>query len=374
MMEYSNIRIVPFSYIQVKTYISVHGQPDASDKGYVSAHYNVHLKEFKYPRLVRINIMLASAFLNILTPIVLAKIFSQYYSKLRANASTEEFTECLYRATASTTFLCNIAYTAISIWNHSDNDPAITACVIHLSKHPCTIPSGSSAYQDEVNTLLAKVIIIPFAIFVELLLSIYIARHHFVLIPRCDQRCHSLKFYLLQAVHVLALWNILITIQLASLTAIPLIVLLLAHPQVVVLYFIYLLMAPVTLTIIVAYVLYWCQQSRRGRVCCNVRYCGKIFVQFVVIVAILGLIVTLLAVYELMLLVQAHIETGVKGIVLSLLPSFPLSALGWYLKRRSQRRAATDGGHVELITEEQRPSNVVQTNNDGNTDESLLPL
>ena len=106
----------------------------------------------------------------------------------------------------------------------------------------------------------------------------------------------------------------------------------------------------------------------------NVRYCGKIFVQFVVIVAILGLIVTLLAVYELMLLVQAHIETGVKGIVLSLLPSFPLSALGWYLKRRYQRRAATDGGHVELITEEQRSSNVIQTNNDGNTDESLLPL
>ena len=159
-------------------------------------------------------------------------------------------------------------------------------------------------------------------------------------------------------------------------TAIPLIVLLLAHPQVVIFYFMYLLMAPVALTIIVAYVLYWCQQSRRGRVCCNVRYCGKISVQFVVILAILGLIITLFAVYELMLLVQAHIETGIKGIVLSLLPSFPLSALGWYLKRRYQRRAATDldEGYAELITEEQRPSNVIQTNNDGNTDESLLPL
>ena len=187
MMEYSNIRIVTLSYIQVKTYISVHGQPDASDKGYVSARYNVHLKEHKYSWLIRINIMLASAFLNILTPIVLAKLFSQYYSKLRANTSSEEFTECLYRATAFTTFLCNVTYTAISIWNHSDNDPAITACVIHLSKYPCTIPSGSSAYRDEVNTLLAKVVIIPFAIFVELLLSIYIVRHHFVLIPRCDQ-------------------------------------------------------------------------------------------------------------------------------------------------------------------------------------------
>ena len=48
----------------------------------------------------------------------------------------------------------------------------------------------------------------------------------------------------------------------------------------------------------------------------HVRYCGMIFV---VIIAILGLIVTLLVVYELILLVHAHIETGVKGILLSLL-------------------------------------------------------
>ena len=93
------------------------------------------------------------------------------------------------------------------------------------------------------------------------------------------------------------------------------------------------------------------------------------------IVAILGLIITLPTVYELMLLVQAHIETGVKGILLALLPSFPLSALGWYLKRRSQRRAAADVDeeHVELITEQRQPSNVVE-NDDSNIDERPLPL
>jgi len=44
----------------------------------------------------------------------------------------------------------------------------------------------------------------------------------------------------------------------------------------------------------------------------------------VVITVTIGLILTLLLLYELMLLVQVKIETGVKGIVLSLLPSFPL--------------------------------------------------
>ena len=56
----------------------------------------------------------------------------------------------------------------------------------------------------------------------------------------------------------------------------------------------------------------------------------------------IGLILTLLVLYELMLLVQVQIETGLKGIVLSLLPSFPLSALGWYVKKRSQRRSKTN--------------------------------
>ena len=73
------------------------------------------------------------------------------------------------------------------------------------------------------------------------------------------------------------------------------------------------------------------------------------------IVATLGLLITLLALYELMLIIQVHIETGIKGILLSLLPSFPLSALGWYLKRRSQEKAGkiSNGQTLEQMAEEQ---------------------
>ena len=49
--------------------------------------------------------------------------------------------------------------------------------------------------------------------------------------------------------------------------------------------------------------------------------------QLVAIVAVLGLIMTLLVLYEVMLSVQ--VGTGVKGLLLSLLPSLPLFALGW---------------------------------------------
>jgi len=75
-------------------------------------------------------------------------------------------------------------------------------------------------------------------------------------------------------------------------------------------------------------------------------------VHSVVITATIGLILTLLVLYELMLAVQVQIETGVKGIILSLLPSFQLSALGWYLTKRSQKRSLKDLEEEQLIPEE----------------------
>ena len=73
-----------------------------------------------------------------------------------------------------------------------------------------------------------------------------------------------------------------------------------------------------------------------------------------------------------MLIMQVHIETGIKGILLSLLPSFPLSALGWYLKRRSQEKAGkiSNGQTLEQTAEEQKSINMSVYSKD----EEPLPL
>ena len=92
----------------------------------------------------------------------------------------------------------------------------------------------------------------------------------------------------------------------------------------------------------VAYILYRCQKPRSRNFRSTAKCFGSVCLHSVVITVTIGLILTLLVLYELMLLVQVQIETGLKGIVLSLLPSFPLSALGWYVKKRSQRRSKTN--------------------------------
>ena len=125
--------------------------------------------------------------------------------------------------------------------------------------------------------------------------------------------------------------------------ATPICVLLFIHPQVTVLSTIFLLTVPASLALILAYLLYHCWQQRRRRVFCNVKCRGLKFVQLFVMIAIPGLIIALLVLYEVILLVQVQNGTGVKGLLLSLLPSFPLSALGWYLKRRSQKKRENYG-------------------------------
>ena len=329
------------SFVQVKSYARINKPTNENDRGYVSISYNNKVtRPFKGSRrntdVCRFSLFGAFVFLNTLTPIVLAKLLSSYYLKMMTKASKGDFMRYFYWATAGMAFLTNVGYTATSVREFFNNHPTISSCIIQLSNHQCTIPTGTSAYNVEVLTLVAEFTVIPIAVFIELLISVYTVKNNYLKRQKCvGSRCSSLKLL----VQTLALWNILIAIQLFTMTVIPLFVLLLTHPQVTIMYIISLLMIPAGFTTIAAYLLCQCQKRSSGRnIQSSVRCCGSMCLHFVMITATIGLLLTLLILYEVMLLVQVHIETGVKGIVLSLLPSFSLPVLGWYLKRRSQRK------------------------------------
>ena len=316
-------------------------------------------------------------------PIVLAKLVSLHYPKMRTEASAGDFMRYLYWAAVGTAFLINVGYIATSLaQQYYFNHPSITSCMLQLSVYECLIPSDTSVYNDEVLTLVAKFTIVPVAVFIELLISVYTITND------CDvrqkyviSRRSSLKHYLLLSVQTIALWSILMALQLLAMTVTPLCVLLLIRPQVTITSIIFVLLAPVGFTVIVAYMLYQCQQPRRRSFQSNVRCCGSMCVHFVAITATIGLILTLIVLYEVMLLVQVQIETGVKGVFLSLLPSLPLSALGWYLKKRSQRkkrtqrRSETDLNEemMQLIPNEDSPCMTQTTDNSDGGDSLPLP-
>ena len=323
----------------------------------------------------RVLLLSTFVFLNVLTPIVIALLVPVYYPKVRTKASNGDFVGCLYWATAFIAFVLNVNYIQMTFRFHIiNNEPAITTCVVHLSRFPCTIPSNSSVYTDEILTLLVKVIIIPASTIIELFTAVYVVRHfitarwqygHIYNVRRIryDHRYYCCKHHLLQTVHVFGLWNIFISIQLATMTVLPLGVLLLTHPQVKILLVIFFILVLVSLVLIISYLLYWCQVPRRRY---SPKRCVKSLVHLILIITILGLIILLVALYEVMLMVQEQV--GIKGIVLSLLPSLPLSAVGWYLNwKKSQKK--------DVAAEETEETDSVNTIHvfDSITDEDPLP-
>ena len=360
------------AHVQVKSYARVHGQANENDKGYVSISYHKYvIGSYKgsdnHAHFYRITVLFAFIFLQALTPITLAKSVSLYYPKTKTESLTCGW---LYWATAIMAFVFNPLYYLTSIVHSiTIKRPLIVSCIVCLSNPCCEIPSETSVYQDEVVTLVAKVTIISMAVFTELVISIFAVKYRF-----SDQRSlncsrRSWKQFGMQTFHVLALWNILIAVQTFIMTAIPICVLLWIRPQLTIIHIIFVLIRPVSLILVAAYILYHCQWPRRRMVGCNTKHCGKNCVKLFAIIAILGLIFTVLILYELILQVQIQVGSGLRGIVLSLLPSFPLSALGWYLKRRSQKRTKKDETMQQVSEEEQ----IYKVTGDS-SDEELLPV
>ena len=146
---------------------------------------------------------------------MLAKSVSLHYPKMRTKASTEDFKRYLYWAAAGITFLINVGYIATSLaQQYYYNHPSITPCMLQLSKYECLIPTDTSVYNDEMLTLVAKFTIVPVAVFVELLISVYTVKND------CDvrQKYVGCKRYLLLSV---SLWSILMAIQLLAMTVTP---------------------------------------------------------------------------------------------------------------------------------------------------------
>ena len=81
----------------------------------------------------------------------------------------------------------------------------------------------------------------------------------------------------------------------------------------------------ISVMLIVTYLLYQCQQQRR-RLCCNTKHCRQKLVQLFVMIAIPGL---LIALYEVMLLVQVQIGSAWRKRIASLPASVTSTVCTW---------------------------------------------
>ena len=84
--------------------------------------------------------------------------------------------------------------------------PTITPCLLHMS-HNCSIPSATDIYHSEAFTLVVIVTVIQSAVFIELLISLCAIKFYSIAQSRYGPQCYVWRLYLVQTLHVLALWN-----------------------------------------------------------------------------------------------------------------------------------------------------------------------
>ena len=178
-------------------------------------------------------VLLTFTFSNILLLIALAKSVFMYYPQIMTKSSTGDF----IRIDACTgqqlswhfsLILCTllyqsgISYSAISLLLYLAL--LITIALFYLMQ---------IFYKDEVLTLLPVIITISSGVFIELLVAVKYDFHG-QRNTRQGGQCFSCK-QCLYSIHVLALWNILIAVQLVTMIATPICVLLFIHHRVLIL-------------------------------------------------------------------------------------------------------------------------------------------
>jgi len=114
---------------------------------------------------------------------VLARLVSLHYPKMRTKASTGDFSRYFHCVAVGMAFLINVGYTQPHL---EINLLPVFQLLHHVSSiyNPCTIPSDTSVYNDEVLTLVAKFIIIPVAVFIELF-SVYTVKNNYSMSEVC---------------------------------------------------------------------------------------------------------------------------------------------------------------------------------------------
>ena len=121
--------------------------------------------------------MLTFIFLSILTPIALSKMVFLYYPRISTKFTTGDYLECLYLSIAFMSFLSNTLYTLVSIQDLLyRNRPTITSCLIYQN---CSVYTDHNLYKDEVLTVIFVYVIVPSAVFAELLVSVLAVKYDF---------------------------------------------------------------------------------------------------------------------------------------------------------------------------------------------------
>ena len=317
--------------------------------------------------------------LNILMPFILGKIVLVYYLKPAATVSSREkqmYIELIFWASSLCAFVVNTIYiyTTVRHYVSTGTPPGIMKCIIPQG-YPCTIPANTTLYKDTAMVFIAKAVIIPPLLIIEFLILVLITKNTNFPKPPCPGRmllvcCHnSCKSFLIKVFQTFALYQIIMFIQILTISAVPVCVLFFVSPPHTILMISFLAFFCIGFTVFVLHFLYSCEHCSTNFSSWSIRLrsCRNMCVHLMILIAGFSMLMAAVYLYGIMLYTGVNMA-GIQGVGFSLLPSFLLSIAGWAVKKRLHQARNSR-------VRKERPQQILRNDSeteDGVTMQSLL--
>ena len=298
--------------------------------GYVARWYTYFNHDSYFSKLAVDNIHVANTllslwvtftFLNLFIPIFFITRGKQIFQRL--TRIFEASNQRVYRAVVLTIILFNVMYTLLMVILHFQGHPNVLSC-LHLKLDTCNIPQTATSFDYVAGILITKAVTLSIALLIELLAAMYIAKGSFKI--TCSR---ALQFtYIMQ---VFMIWQLFVFVQITvGLISIPWLMLMLISP-------VYTLLVSggiVLVGILISFILINIPIPRFQRTQCKEFLLSMTgFMAAVEMLIMVGLVCSAFLTYYEIVNDGMNMD-GVKGYIISLVPTVPISIFVWVIKKK----------------------------------------
>ena len=307
--------------------VDIQPERDPKYQGYISLRYTYYHYESYFSKLVigrthitniLIGLWISFGILNLSLPILSItrrKQILQWSKTVSATTNVQ-----LLRAIILCVIGYNVLYILCMLVIHIKGYPQVLACYLRstATHQACEIPPSSTAYNYILGIVITKLAILPFTILTELTIAVYVAKRSSTL-----KRCRLFMW-------AFVIWQMLIFVQITvGLISIPLLLLIFISPARILLATGGMMLIFILITFALSTVLlpspcnftFWLKGILKSA--CS------IIEAFVIALLIASVFTTYFFIVK-----DGMNMSGVKGYIISFIPTVPISIFIWFVKKK----------------------------------------
>ena len=306
---------------------------DPRYQGYIAKSYTYFYHDPYFSNLLHHNYYIIAITVSILITFICLNLSIPILSITRGKTVYERLTKMgvisnsrMHKATLLVIIIVNIMYFILTLTTNIKRYPTILRCYPRTESHSCGIPQTTTTYDLIIGTVITKVVILPVALMIEVVVAIHIAKGSLAK----NRRQRVARFTLVKQTFII--WQLLVFIQMTGgLVIIPLLLLTLVSPAHTLLFVGVILLSFMMLIFILTTI-------PLPTLC---KFQLKVFLLSILIVVetlFVAILIISAALSYFMIVKHGVNMTGTKGFILSLIPTLPFPIFVWIIKKKFFKR------------------------------------